>query len=108
MSDCKRCKDEKNISCHDCRRTLTVNLDDIKQNGLELDSPMLWALLPDWVGYIVIDEEGCLELWDNEPTFDGDIWQYNLDTKRAEDTDFLKINYNGDRRESLTKRPEGM
>ena len=33
MSDCKRCKDERNISCHDCRRTLIVNLDDIKKIG---------------------------------------------------------------------------
>jgi hypothetical protein len=92
-----------------------IDLQDIKQNGLKLGSPLLWALLP--YDYLCM-QDGCFWLntkvkpdWCNErnkfyinaPVFK--VSEYKLFNFGLPVT--LKINYTGDWKDSLTKRPKG-
>lgn len=99
-----------------------VDIEEIKQNGLKLDSPLLWALLDNF-NYISLygntTEWYALEIeplikplnFINDPYFgilqnmyigiDGNIYYAHL-------IPFDLSPYFGDWKDSLTKRPEGM
>lgn len=76
-------------------------LDHIKENGLELDSPLLWALLK-W-DYVACGRGGIFYMFNKEPDMNKPGLFYHIGFVLP-----IKINYTGDWKESLTKRPEGM
>lgn len=90
-------------------RALYIDLQDIKQNGLELDSPLLWALFPDWVNWVAIDKNKNLWGYSEKPFLSGvnlEKWHKGLRSRMY--NIFIKINYTKHWRLSLTKRPDGM
>lgn len=93
-----------------------VDMEDIKQNGLSLDSPLLWALLPNLVNWAAITCHGnklvisCPAIYSNKDSSSGWTIPHTQRVMHGELSDILniKINYQGDWRDSLTKRPEGL
>lgn len=121
MNDFKGCLTCERTECecyeHSNNETIKtkfcVSLKDVRKNGLNLDSPLLWALLPDWVMFISINFWRNLTLHKNEPDLDkwgfldkvreGNAFKGCISMPRPE---YIKINYTGDWKDSLTKRPE--
>lgn len=61
MSDCKgddsyvvsECK-EHSFECEDAFNVVEVDIDSIKQNGIDPKSRLFWALMPEWVNYVAL------------------------------------------------------
>lgn len=85
-----------------------IDIERIKQNGLAPDSPLLWALLPDWVEWIAKHKNGDWYGYGERPirlSLCDTMWYADAKTR-------IYLNYpivkNCDWKDSLTRRPEGM
>lgn len=82
-------------------------VDDIKQNGLAPDSPLLWALLPDDAQYLCVDSTGqwlASNVCPSEPL--QAFWCWDGIGMKFYSINNIKINYTSDWKDSLTKRSE--
>lgn len=91
-----------------------VDIDRIKEKGLKLDSPLLWALLPGWANYIFNCPISGWQYTDEKPikieNAVAPTSSFYWDVERIctlGGNIYLKINYTGDWKDSLTKRPVG-
>ena len=85
-------------------RAVYVVLDDIKENGLDLDSPLLWALLRG--PWIAMNSSGDWTVFPEKPSLCNSAWGYMDMSNHSYSEISIKINYTGDWKDSLTKRPE--
>lgn len=85
-----------------------VNLPEIKEKGLAPDSPLLWALLPDWVYFITKNagDDGDVWVFSEQPYFDNPKW--HMDGGYAELFNVIAISdWPKDYERRIFKRPEG-
>lgn len=115
MKDCIKVS-ENGSHCNACglqfsEGEYSINLNHIKQNGLALDSPLLWAIVDSDIDYLAVNEDGY---WIG--SFDGKLFvnsHHSIHFPHWTANNLItigKINicYTGDWKESLTKRPDGM
>lgn len=115
-------KNNTNCTCgaytaHECgchggfNSIVEVDLAGIKQNGLELDSPLLWALLGKGINFVCLDKDNDPLGFGKEPLFDGVFVIYRGGFLFNNENFYglplhIKINYTGEWKDSLTKRPK--